>query len=75
MFIAKKKLGAASSLRLLPPPLDQVGRSFLTGNALIGLLVGFFLMFIAWNGVARLMEIQTSDRLGAKDPRESMQKM
>jgi len=46
-----------------------------TGNALIGLLVGFFLIFIAWGGVSKLLEIQTSDRLGSKDPRESMQKM
>ncbi len=52
--------------------LFKFGNSFLTGNALIGLLVGFFLIFIAWNGISRLMDIQTSDRLGSKDPRDCL---
>ena len=38
---------------------------------MIGLLVGFFLLFITYMGIVQLMDVQTSDRLGAKDPRES----
>ena len=47
------------------------GASYTSGNALIGLLVGLFLLFITYMGIVQLMDIQTSDRLGAKDPRES----
>ena len=53
----------------------QYGESYVTGNAMIGLLVGFFLIFVAYTGISQLLDIQTSDRLGAKDPRESMSKM